>query len=90
MLLRNEEEKPVIEPRGGMLTPAELGENVEENGCSKIGGGTPGSERNTVRARSRVIGAFDGLNNGLQGTVVELVVVDPFGVVTKEVSTLGT
>ena len=90
MLLWNEEEKPVIEPRGGMLTPAELGENVEENGCGKIGGGTPGSERNTVRARSRVIGAFDGLNNGLQGRVIKLVVVDSFGVVTKEVSTLGT
>ena len=30
VLLGNEEKNPVIEPRGGMMTPAELGEHVEE------------------------------------------------------------
>ena len=67
-----------------------LGEDVEEGGSGKVGGGTPGSERNTVKAGSRVICAFDSLNNGLKGGVEELIVVDPFRVVTKEVGTLGT
>ena len=90
VLLGNEEKKPVIEPRGGMVTPAKLGEDVEEEGSGKVCGSTPGSEGNTVRARSRVIGAFDRLNNGLKGWVEELIVVDPFRVVTKKVGTLGT
>ena len=45
VFLRNEKEKTVIEPRGGMVAPAQLSENIEEEGCGKIGGGTPGSER---------------------------------------------
>ena len=38
VLLGNEEKKPVIEPRGGMVTPAKLGEDVEEEGSGKVGG----------------------------------------------------
>ena len=71
-----------------MLAPAELSENIEEKGSGKIGGGTPGSERDPIRARSRIVGVLDSLSNGLQGWVKELVVVDPFGVVPKEVGTL--
>ena len=49
------------------MAPAELSENIEEKGSGKIGGDTPGSERNPIRARSRIVGVLDSLNNELQG-----------------------
>ena len=66
-LLREEKEKTVVVPVGGELPAGQCTEDLEEDRSSVPGDTSPGSERDAVRTSRRVVGAYDGLLQDLDG-----------------------
>ena len=60
-LFREEKEEPVVKALGGVMAPEDSTKGTKEKRGGKVGGGAPGRERDTVRARGSVLRPGDGI-----------------------------